>query len=306
MTKHFNLPLTAALFRLMDAGLIKHPIIWTHDLTWSSPNSYTKVYPSYPWNLLKTFRADATYVTISEKRRTEIVKIFECKPEDVQIIYNGVDQTALLGLSPESERLISLLDLNSADLILLMPVRVTKAKNFEYAIELVAELKKLGCHPKLIITGPPDPHAVSSMEYYKQLLRIRAQMDVEKEVRFIFESGPTPGEDYYIGLKIVSDLYRIADVLLMTSHREGFGMPILEAGLAGLPIISTPIPAVDELVEKNALIFLLTTPPSQLAKQILSWIQSNPEYKLRVRIRQNFTWKAIFQIRILPLLKMKN
>lgn len=306
MTKHFNLPLTVALFKLMDEGVIKHPIIWTHDLTWSSPNSFIKVYPAYPWSLLKTFRSDSTYVTISEKRRDEVINTFGCKPEDVQIVYNGVDQTSLLGLSSESINLIKQLDFTSADLILLMPVRVTKAKNFEYAIELVHELKNLTSHPKLVITGPPDPHDTLNMEYYKQLLDLRKQMDVENEVKFVFESGPIPGENYYIGSQVVSDLYRAADALLMTSHREGFGMPVLEAGLTGLPIISTPIPVIDELVDHNAFVFSLSTPPHQLADQVLSWIRMKPEHNLRVKVRQNFTWEAIFSQNILPLLKQKN
>lgn len=306
MTKHFNLPLTAALFRLMDEKAIKHSIIWTHDLTWSSPNSYTRVYPAYPWNLLKTFRSDATYVTVSEKRRAEVVSTFGCRPEDVQVIYNGIDQTSLLGLSAESVGLIDRLDLFSADLILLMPVRVTKAKYFEYAISLVAELTKLDCRPKLIITGPPDPHSVSSMEYFQQLRHLRSQLDVEEEVKFVFESGLTPGENYYIGRQVVSDLYRMADALLMTSQREGFGMPILEAGVTGLPIISTPIPAINELVEQNALVFSHSTPPHQLANQILSWIRKKPEHNLRVKVRQNYTWEAIFTQNILPLLEIKN
>ena len=42
LTKHFNLPLTTALFRLMDEGTLRHTVAWCHDLTWSSPNSRSK------------------------------------------------------------------------------------------------------------------------------------------------------------------------------------------------------------------------------------------------------------------------
>ena len=38
-TKHFNLPLTAALFELLDAQVIQHCIAWCHDFTWTSPHS---------------------------------------------------------------------------------------------------------------------------------------------------------------------------------------------------------------------------------------------------------------------------
>jgi len=55
-TKHFNLPLTAALCRLLDGGQIRHCIAWCHDFTWTSPRSRSKVHPGHPWDLLRGFR----------------------------------------------------------------------------------------------------------------------------------------------------------------------------------------------------------------------------------------------------------
>src|SRR5512134_3090661 len=68
-TKHFNLLLTAALFRLLDRGVIHHCIAWCHDITWTSPNSRSKVYAGYPWDLLRTYRSELTYVTVSKERQ---------------------------------------------------------------------------------------------------------------------------------------------------------------------------------------------------------------------------------------------
>ncbi len=72
-SKHFNLPLTAALFQLIEAGKAPHVIAWTHDLTWTSPNSRSKVHQGYPWDLLRQFHQAITYVTVSEKRQKEAV-----------------------------------------------------------------------------------------------------------------------------------------------------------------------------------------------------------------------------------------
>jgi hypothetical protein len=52
-TKHFNLPLTTALNRLLDAGTIRTCVAWCHDFTWTSPRSRSKVHPGYPWDLLR-------------------------------------------------------------------------------------------------------------------------------------------------------------------------------------------------------------------------------------------------------------
>jgi hypothetical protein len=48
LSKHFSLPLTAALFQLLDEGAIRHGIAWGHDFTWTSPSSRSKVRPGYP------------------------------------------------------------------------------------------------------------------------------------------------------------------------------------------------------------------------------------------------------------------
>ncbi|MBN1537379.1 MAG: glycosyltransferase family 4 protein [Anaerolineales bacterium] len=306
LTKHFNLPLTTALFHLMDEGLIKHPIAWCHDLTWSSPSSRDKVYPAYPWELLKKYRPDVTYVAVSEQRQKEVIETFGCLPEQVHIVYNGVNPVTLFGLSIEGAALMNRLDLLSADLIFLMPVRVTKAKNIEFALELVAAIKKLNCRPKLVLTGPPDPHDPDSMAYYQSLLELRRRLGVENEMRFVYESGLHPDAGYFIGDNIVSELYRVADAMLMPSHREGFGMPVLEAGLLGLPVISTPMPALRELAQENALTISNKANPDSLARQILNWLGNKPEHALRVKARQSYTWKSIFKRQILPLLKVKD
>ncbi|MEA3342490.1 MAG: hypothetical protein U9R15_21205, partial [Chloroflexota bacterium] len=62
LTKHFNLPLTAALHYLLDTGVIRHCLAWCHDFTWASPHSRSKVHPGYPWDLLRTYRPDVNYV----------------------------------------------------------------------------------------------------------------------------------------------------------------------------------------------------------------------------------------------------
>lgn len=304
LSKHFNLPLTAALFRLMDEGVIKHTVAWCHDLSWSSPNSRNRVYPAYPWNLLKRIHSNVTYyVAISKQRQREVLETFGCPPESVPIVYTGVDADTLFSLSPEGAALIERLDLFSSDLILLMPVRITQAKNIEFALEVLAALKRMKCRPKLVLTGPPDPHEPASIAYYRSLIDLRRRLDVENEMHFVFACGPKPGEGYYIDQRVVSDLFRVADAMFMPSHREGFGMPVLEAGLLGLPVISTPMPAVQEVAQDKDLVFSHDTDPSDLAERILKWLRNKPEHIFRVDVRQNYTWKAIFKNAILPLLK---
>jgi glycosyltransferase involved in cell wall biosynthesis len=301
-TKHFNLPLTAALYRLLDTGTIQRCIAWCHDFTWTSPHSRSRVHPGYPWDLLRTYRPDVTYVVVSQRRQRELAVLLGCSLEQIRVIYNGVDPEVLLGLSAEGWALVTRLGLLASDLILLMPVRITQAKNVEYALRVVAALKARGCRPKLILTGPPDPHDEQSMAYFHSLRTLRKQLDVEDEMRFVFEAGPDPDQPYTIDTQVVGDLFRVSDVMFMPSHREGFGMPVLEAGLVGLPVVSTNVPAAEEIGDQDMILFDATRDPAQIADQILTWAERSPVHRLRRRVRQNYTWQAIFQRDIKPLL----
>jgi glycosyltransferase involved in cell wall biosynthesis len=303
-TKHFNLPLTAAMNRLLDDGSIRQCLAWCHDFTWTSPNSRSKVHPGYPWDLLRTYRDDVTYVTVSQRRQQELADLFGCPLEKVHVVYNGVDPQELLGLSDEGAALVDRLALLESDLVLLMPVRVTQAKNIEHALDVVSALKTLDLNPKLILTGPPDPHDAASMAYFQELRALRGQLGVEDAMRFVFESGPHPDQPYTIGPRVVGDLFRVSDVVFMPSHREGFAMPILEAGLSGVPVASTGVPAAVEIGGQDVLLFDLADEPELVAGRLWKWLQEQPTYHLRRRVRQGYTWEAIFRRDMKPLLGM--
>lgn len=305
LTKHFNLPLTAALFTLMDEGAARGVIAWCHDLSWTSPTSRQKLSDGYPWDLLRTPRKDISYVAVSMQRKKEMIDSFGLPPNRVRVIYNGIDTELMLGISPEGSALISQLDLNDADFILVMPVRITRAKNIEYAFDLLAVLKRFGYHPRLVVTGPPDPHDPESMAYFKELRDLRKKMNLEQELRFVYETELEPGQPRLIDRHRVAELLRMSDVMFMPSLHEGFGLPVLEAGLLGIPVITTAVPAAREIALDDAFVFSLNTSPELLVEQLLNWMDDNPQFHLRNRIKRDFTWEAIFRREIQPLIEGK-
>ncbi len=302
-SKHFNLPLTAALFRLLDRGQIRRCAAWTHDLTWTSPHSRSKVFPGYPWDLLRTYRPDVTYVAVSQARRDELAGLLGCPPEHIRVIYNGVDPQRLLGLSPAGMQLASRLGLWESDLNLLMPVRITQAKNIELAIGVAAALKGRGLRPRIVVTGPPDPHDDQNLAYFRSLQEQRKQAGVEQEVRFVCELGDHPDEPLLLETPVLGDLYRTSDALFLPSHREGFGMPVLEAGLVGLPVFtSDQVPAAREIGGKDVISFSPEASPKDVAALLVHRLEGSGVSRLRWRVRQELTWKSIFRDQVLALL----
>jgi glycosyltransferase involved in cell wall biosynthesis len=302
-TKRFNLPLTAALFLLLDQGLIPNCIAWCHDIGWTSDHSRSALHGGYPWDLLRTQRDEVTYVVVSEQRQAALAGLFGCPLSDIRVIHNGVDPGVLLGLSEGGSSLIERLGLWGSDLILLMPVRVTQAKNIELALRVLAALKARNRRVRLVVTGPPDPHDEESVAYFDTLRVLRREMGVEDDASFVFEAGPEADSGFTIDMSVVADLYRASDVLFMPSHREGFGMPILEAGLVGIPVVCTEVPAAREIGGDDVTVISQDGDPDKIADVVLSLAEGAAVHRLRRRVRQGHTWQAIFRRHIEPLLQ---
>jgi len=301
-SKHYNLPFTEALHQLLDEGKIKNCIAWCHDFSWATERDKPFLYDRWPWDLLRTFREDTQYVVVSKKRQRVMAKTFNIPKRKIKVIYNGIGPKELMGVSEETNTLIESLGLDRADLIVLMPVRVTHAKNIELAMHVAARLRSEHCTPQFLMTGPPDPHDPENLAYFEELKKLRTRLKVEKNFRFLYEENPDTDEAYILDMKIVEELYRVCDLVFMPSHSEGFGMPILEAGFAGKPVFATEIPAVVEIGGDDIHLIDLAQGPEKVAEQILEWASNDSVYQFRVKTRQKYTWQTIFRERIQPLL----
>ncbi len=290
------------MFDLLNEDGVKKWIAWSHDFTWTSPNSSHKVFPKYPWDLLRFNHPKVTHVVVSKDRQEDLAALYKVKPETIHVVYNGVDLESLLGFSKTAKRIVSECGLTESDLNLLMPVRVTQAKNIEFALHTLAEIKQTGLNPKLILTGPPDPHDPKNMAYFDSLKVLRDQLGLQENMFFVYELEDGAGAPLTLGMDVVGELFRAADLLFMPSHREGFGMPILEAGLCGIGIFSAPIPATVEIGQQDVHWIDIHKEPRETAQQMLAWCDNNQAYQMRKKVRQHYTWEALFQNDIKPLI----
>jgi glycosyltransferase involved in cell wall biosynthesis len=100
----------------------------------------------------------------------------------------------------------------------------------------------------------------------------------------------------------VAEFYQLADALVFPSRQEGFGIPILEAALARLPIFATDLPPFRESAGPWATLFSPKTPPPEVAQAILKLLQTDRTFQLRRRVLTGFTWRHLVETKVLPLL----
>jgi glycosyltransferase involved in cell wall biosynthesis len=216
---HKNLALTAAIHELSQENGSPKIMLWHHDLAWTSANYRTEMHSGYPWNLLRTPWPGITQVTISEQRRLELAELQQMPVQDIHIVPNGLDIPEIFKLGTIARKLVKDLDLMSSAPIFLLPVRITRRKNIELAMRIMAALRGDLPTAKLVITGPVGAHNPTNLEYFEELKRIRNHLNLEKTVCFLAETVENLIPD-----EAIFDLYRVADALLLPSFEEGFGI----------------------------------------------------------------------------------
>lgn len=297
-----NLILTAALKQISERAQRLQVILWHHDLAWTTPRYRAELHNGYPWSLLRESWEGAEQVTISEFRRKELAELLELPEEKIWVIPNGVDVARFLKLEALTATLMFRLNLLDAWPIVLLPVRVTLRKNIELAIEVLAALRREYSQAKLIVTGPLGPHNPANIEYFEKLTGLRSTLNLNDSVYFLAELV-----DEYLPDEVISDFYRLADLLFMPSREEGFGIPVLEAGLTGLPAYCADIPPLRDLGGSFTHYFSLEETPEHIASNIINRLSTDPLFAGRVQVRSRYSWQKIYQDHIHGLLgKGKN
>jgi len=145
--------------------------------------------------------------------------------------------------------------LYETDFIMVQPSRLHPRKNIELSIKITKALIGQGLKTILLVTGAFDPHEKSTKQYLKKLENLIDELSLGENV-FVLASFRDEFNKLLLGnTSIIRDLYLIADALIMSSIQEGFGLPLLEAGMIKLPIICSNIEPFRHIAEGYALFF---------------------------------------------------
>jgi glycosyltransferase involved in cell wall biosynthesis len=231
------------------------------------------------------------YVTVSEERAAQLAELTGLRRERIHVAPNGIDLRATLGLSPAGAHLAERLGLYEADPLLLLPVRITRRKRIEAAIDAVAALRRRGCAAVLVVTGAPGPHSGGNRAYQAELVKRAAKV---KGVHLLYALGIRA---HYA---MVADLFALADAMVLPSESEGFGIPMLEAGLHHLPIVCSDIPALRE-TGGDAPLYVPNDASGARIADAVERALATPAAELRSRARAH-AWPRILEQQVLPLI----
>ena len=170
-------------------------------------------------------------ITVSRASRNDLVQLFGADPDRVHVVPNGVDPA--LGERPPQEELDALRERYHIRSPVLLAVSNDKPhKNLDVllrAFQLAVTRHRMP--GQLVVVGGRGQDSPLALR--------AARLGLAERTRFV---GRVPRRD-------LVGLYHLASVLVHVALYEGFGLPVLEAMCAGLPVVTSNVGALRELGE---------------------------------------------------------
>jgi glycosyltransferase involved in cell wall biosynthesis len=267
---------------------IKAPFVLTvHDLLdymyrAHARNTVPRVVHSYMTQ--QVMNRAARIFAVSNFTKRDVSRIFQVKPEKIEVVYNALDDTFMRGHSTPAEQTMVRKRYQVESPFLLYAGRISPHKNVARIIEafsaLKGELAKEGAFPdlKLLIIG-------DEVSKNPDIRRAVIRSGVQHDVRFLG----------YVSIDVLRVFFDMAKIFVFPSLYEGFGLPPLEAMAHGTPVVASNTTALPEVVG-NAAVMVNPENVFEISRALLRVLT---DQALRNRMKaagleqaQRFSWDA--------------
>lgn len=219
--------------------------------------------------LLLVAKADKVIAT-SESDLEYIHTLYSCPLEKITVLTPGVDLKLFRPVDKRMAKEAIAADLNHK--LILFVGRIEPFKGIDvilYAIKILVQKRPKPSFCLWIVGGNINNKSSWSREL-ERLDQIRTLLEIKSYVRFV---GKKSREElpYY---------YNAAELVLLPSQYESFGITALEAMACGVPVIISDVAGISGLLDKKHRSLLTSASnPIGLAKKITNLLTNDAEHK---------------------------
>lgn len=195
------------------------PLVFTvHSTEWDRT-------AGHPWQFIADIEALGLHeankvITVSKWMKCQLVERYGVNPDKIQVIYNAIDAVKFRNIVSK---------INSK--LILFLGRLSVQKGVDYFIKAAQKILKFEPETTFIIAGKGPE--------LKSLIKLTIDLGISDHVKFL---GYVPDED-------LPRLYSLADVYVMPSVSEPFGITALEAVASGTPLVVSKDAGASEVLK---------------------------------------------------------
>jgi len=192
--------------------------------------------------------------------------------------------------------------------LILLPARLLPRKNLLRSLQIIKLLKPHFPELSAIITGPFYSEQSDNYAYQQIVWDFVQSHDLQAQVIFLSKIMSELNIPSDLNQAIVRDLYFLSHLVFYLSNDEGFGLPLLEAGMARIPLVISDLPVFREIVDTDCLILPDYESVEYDANRVLSYLQTSTSANITLarRLLNKYNWEEIWQQYLQPLLEGKS
>jgi glycosyltransferase involved in cell wall biosynthesis len=247
-----------------DLNFIHHP----KDVKWLTGKYYNHYFPQFA-------KQASRIATVSEYSKNDIVSNYKIDASKIDVVYNGIN--SFFKPLSEEEKISARRKFSGGKNYFVNVGSLHPRKNILNLIHSYAAFKKeTQSDIKLVLAGP----------HFWGLTDVYSAIDTHKLKDDVIFTGRLPNED-------LAQVLGSALALTFIPYYEGFGIPLVEAMEAGVPIITSNVTSLPEVAGNAA----LSVNPFDVNEIKNAMVQIFRDEKLRMELiakgniqKQKFSW----------------
>ncbi len=267
----------------LHGGLFDVPV--EEAATWTEPTNN-----AYEWGKIlgwwvgsrRVFDDASAIICVGEEERVQTQRQYPGKK--VILLPNGVEPSLFSSGDGKAFRIKN--NIPAEAYVMLTVGRIDPQKNQLSLVKIFNDICMINDSAHLVIIGP-----VTNQGYYDKIMRQVTSLGLDSRITVI------PGLD--ANSADLCNAYHSADLFILPSIHEPFGIVILEAWASGLPVVASRIGGIPSFVlhREDGILFEPNNSPDML--EAIRFVMDNPEEAKKISIEgkkkavTQFSWDII-------------